>query len=126
MDQKVRSVGEVLSSLHGLTGHAWIVMDTGGGCEVFYSETFDAIITMDAQINYDREAGGVFDSSRDHEAWTFREEIANGEYELHDYDEATPWHYFRGTFYEDVWGVEDSTFSADTLTEILNYLEGSK
>ena len=121
---KVRKVDEVLTSLEMITGHAWRVEPTGGGCEVFYSESMGAIICMDAEINYDRKAGGVFDSSADHEAWRFRDEIASGDYVLH-HDYPTHWHYFRATDSVDVWDVEDSVYNALTLTEIFNYLEGS-
>ncbi len=127
MEKMVRSVSEVLSSLHGLTGFPWIVMDTGGGCEVFFSEDMNAVLGLDATINYDNSVG-VFNSVADHMNWDFRYEIAEG---LEDPFTVDPfndsqWHLMIVDHGVNIWEEDEVTFSAFTLTEIFNYLEGSK
>jgi hypothetical protein len=125
MDKKVRSVSEVLSSLYELTGHAWIVMDTGGGCEVFFSEDMNAVLGLDATINYDSSVG-VFDSVADHMNWDFRYEIAEGLEDPFTVDSLndSQWQLTIVDHGVNIWEHDEVTYSAFTLTEILNYLNG--
>jgi len=120
-----KSVSQVLKELREATGHNWIVMDTGGGCEVFFSEDMNAVLGLDATINYDNSAG-VFDSVADHMNWEFRNEIAKG---LEDPFKVDPfndsqWHLMIADHGVNIWEEDEVTFSAITLTEILNYLNG--
>lgn len=123
---KVRRVDEVLTSLEVITGHAWRVEDTGGGCEVFYSETLGAIVTLDAGINYDRDAGGVFDSSVDRMNYDLRDLIEEGVEDPATVGECSePWHLVTRKGDVSEWECESPEFTALTLSEIFNYLEGS-
>lgn len=119
----VRSVSEVLSLLGEVTGHSWRVEDTGGGCEVFYSDTFDAIITLDAGINFDRRAGGVFDSSAEH--WNWDNDYVETEDDLMKVEDGEPWFLYKGVGGgDDAFEVDLPEHSAMTLTEIVDYLRG--
>jgi hypothetical protein len=85
-----------------------------------------AIVTLDAGINFDRDAGGVFDSVADHLNYISRGDIAEGLKDpLTVEDCGEPWLLFTREGEVSEWESDSPDYTALTLTEIFNYLEGS-
>jgi hypothetical protein len=120
---KGRTVGQVLADLERISGHSWKVEATGGGCEVFYSETLDAVVHIDAGINYSFNAltmvGLVFDTAADCFNHDYRREIAAG---LEDPAVVDPdgdlWHFMLAGPGVDIWSMDHVTLSNASLAAL--------
>lgn len=122
----VRTVSQVLTELEGATGHRWRVEDTGGGCEVFYSETLNAVLGIDGSINYDRDGGGVFDTVADLLNWEFRREIVEGLEDSFTVDTVNgpDWALTVSGEGVNIWEDDTVTYSAVRLGDVIAYLAG--